>query len=281
MDAKMQARRSLEMDMREAIETGGFELHYQPLMTLANNGICGFEALLRWNHPTRGYIPPAEFIPLAEETGFIVRIGEWVLREACRTAATWPKHLMIAVNLSPVQFRNDGLVQLVTSALASSGLAPNRLEIEITETVLLADSSTTLAILFQLKHLGVHVAMDDFGTGYSSLSYLQKFPFDKIKIDRSFINELPNGGTALNIVRAVASLANGMGIETTAEGIETQQQLDMIRNEGYTQIQGFFISKPLPASEIVAKYHLEAPAEPLDEIPADEDVLQTKIIGRA
>ncbi|HKJ61337.1 MAG TPA: EAL domain-containing protein, partial [Hyphomicrobiales bacterium] len=202
MDEKMQTRRALELDMRMAIENGGFELHYQPLVDLESEELCGFEALIRWPHPEKGNITPAEFIPLAEETGYMMQIGEWVIREACKTAANWPEHLLISINLSPVQFRDNSLVRLVMNALASSGLAPSRLELEITESVLLEDNTATLNILRQLKQLGVRVAMDDFGTGYSSLSYLQSFPFDKIKIDRSFIEKLASGGTALNIVRA-------------------------------------------------------------------------------
>lgn len=254
MDAKMQARSALELDLRNAIEKGEFELHYQPLVDLESEELCGFEALIRWPHPEKGNIPPAEFIPLAEETGYIVPIGEWVIREACKTAASWPEHLHISINLSAVQFRDHGLVQLVVNALGYSGLAPGRLELEITESVLLENSKATLDTLHQLKQLGVRIAMDDFGTGYSSLSYLQSFPFDRIKIDRSFIEELASGGTALNIVRAVSAMAKGMGIATTAEGVETEQQLDMVRDEGYSQIQGYYISKPLPADEIREKF---------------------------
>jgi diguanylate cyclase (GGDEF)-like protein len=255
MDAKMQERRVLEIDLREAIETSAFELHYQPLVDLNSEELCGFEALVRWQHPERGLISPAEFIPLAEENGFIVPIGEWVMREACKTAAGWQEHLSISVNLSPVQFRRPGLVQLVMNALATSGLTPRRLELEITESILLEDSASTLATLRQLKGLGVCISMDDFGTGYSSLSYLLSFPFDKIKIDQSFINELAGGGNALNIVRAVAVMAKGMGIQSTAEGVETQQQLDLVRDEGYTQVQGYFVSRPLPADQVEQMLH--------------------------
>ena len=189
MDVQMQARRTLEQDLRKALTTGEFELHYQPVVNLANDKISGFEALIRWQHPDKGMVSPATFIPLAEETGLIVPIGEWVIRQACATAARWPADIKIAVNLSPAQLRSPGLLQVVVSALAASGLAPDRLELEITETVLLHDSEATLAILYQLRELGVRIAMDDFGTGYSSLSHLQRFPFDKIKIDRSFIRE--------------------------------------------------------------------------------------------
>jgi diguanylate cyclase (GGDEF)-like protein len=274
MDAKMQTRRALELDMRVAIEKGGFELHYQPLVELKSGELCGFEALIRWPHPEKGNISPAEFIPLAEETGFMVQIGEWVIREACKTAASWPDHLIISVNLSPVQFRDNNLVQLVMNALASSGLPPSRLELEITESVLLEDNAATLNILRQLKQLGVRIIMDDFGTGYSSLSYLQSFPFDKIKIDKSFVEKLNNKGSALNIVRAVSAMAKGMGIETTAEGVETKQQLDVVRNEGYSQIQGFYISKPLPADEIKEKFFANLCVKP--KATVQDEPKQTK-----
>jgi diguanylate cyclase (GGDEF)-like protein len=250
MDAQMQARRVLERDLREALAHGEFELHYQPIVELASNTISGFEALIRWRHPDKGTVSPATFIPLAEETGLIVPIGEWAIRQACATAALWPADLRIAVNLSPAQFRSPGLLQVIISALATSGLAPNRLELEITETVLLHDSEITLAMLNRLRELGVRIAMDDFGTGYSSLSYLQSFPFDKIKIDRSFVKNVTESASSLNIVRAVAALARGLGITTTAEGVETQEQLDAIRSEGCTEMQGFLISKPRPAKEI-------------------------------
>jgi diguanylate cyclase (GGDEF)-like protein/PAS domain S-box-containing protein len=250
MDARMQARRAMEFDLRKALHAGEFELHYQPLVNLMHNRISGFEALVRWRHPTRGMIAPAEFIPLSEEIGFIVPLGEWALRTACATAVNWPDDLRVSVNLSPVQFRNPGLVKVVLGALAASGLAAGRLELEITEAVLLEDNDATLAILYQLREIGVRIAMDDFGTGYSSLSYLQRFPFDKIKIDRSFIKELEDGPGALNIVRAVAALANGLGMATTAEGVETVQQLETVRAEGCTEIQGFIFSKPRPAHEI-------------------------------
>ncbi|MBX2806482.1 MAG: EAL domain-containing protein [Hyphomicrobiales bacterium] len=280
MDAKMQDRRKLDVDMRQAIELGELDLYYQPLISLDTNKLCGFEALLRWNHPERGLILPDKFIPLAEENGYVVRIGEWVIREACHMAASWPEPLIVAINLSPAQFRNDGLVELIANALSSSGLPPARLEIEITETVLLGDSDATVDMLNQIKHLGVRVAMDDFGTGYSSLSYLQKFPFDKIKIDRSFIQNLSKDGAAMNIVRAVASMANGMGIQTTAEGVETQQQLDLIRGEGYTQIQGFLISEPMPAGEISEKFHLEKKSTPAADIGTEPETQQAKLASR-
>ena len=250
MDVQMQARRALEQDVRKALTACEFELHYQPVVNLASNEISGFEALIRWHHAEKGMVSPATFIPLAEETGLIVPIGEWVIRQACKTAAQWPTDLKIAVNLSPAQLRSPGLLQVVVNALAASGLAPDRLELEITETVLLHDSEATLAILYRLRELGVRIAMDDFGTGYSSLSHLQRFPFDKIKIDRSFIRNIVDDVGSLNIVRAVAALASGLGVAATAEGVETQEQLDVIRSEGCIEMQGFLFSKPVPAREI-------------------------------
>ncbi|MGH6643600.1 MAG: EAL domain-containing protein, partial [Bradyrhizobium sp.] len=250
MDLQMQTRRVMEQDLRKALPSGEFELHYQPVVNLASNEISGFEALIRWNHPTKGLISPAAFIPLAEEIGFIVPMGEWVIRQACATAAQWPDNLHIAINISAVQFRNPGLMQVITGALAASGLQPSRLEIEITETVLLHNKETTLAVLHQLRALGIRIAMDDFGTGYSSLTYLQSFPFDKIKIDRSFVKDITENSGSLNIVRAVAALANGMGMTATAEGVETKEQLERIASEGCTEMQGFLFSKPLPAREI-------------------------------
>jgi diguanylate cyclase (GGDEF)-like protein len=250
MDEHMQSRRSMEQDLRKALPAGEFELHYQPVVNLQTSAISGFEALIRWNHPDRGLISPAAFIPLAEESGFIVPLGEWVIRQACVTAAKWPEHLHVAVNISASQFRSAGLMQVIVGALAASGLKPTRLEIEITETVLLQDKAATLAILHQLRALGVRIAMDDFGTGYSSLTYLQCFPFDKIKIDRSFVKDITDNAGSLNIVRAVAAMANGMGMTATAEGVETPEQLDRITAEGCTEMQGYLFSRPLPARDI-------------------------------
>jgi predicted signal transduction protein with EAL and GGDEF domain len=254
MDLQMQIRRIMEQDLRKALPSGEFELHYQPIVNLASKEISGFEALIRWNHPSKGLVSPAAFIPLAEEIGFIVPMGEWVIRQACATAAQWPDHLHVAVNISAVQFRNPGLMQVIIGALAASGLAPTRLEIEITETVLLHNKEATLAVLHQLRELGIRIAMDDFGTGYSSLTYLQSFPFDKIKIDRSFVKDITENSGSLNIVRAVAALANGMGMTATAEGVETTEQLDRIASEGCTEMQGFLFSKPLPAHEIERQF---------------------------
>jgi EAL domain-containing protein (putative c-di-GMP-specific phosphodiesterase class I) len=250
MDMQMQARRTMEQDLRRALSGGEFELHYQPVVNLAQDEVSGFEALIRWNHPTQGMVSPASFIPLAEEIGFIVPIGEWVIRQACATAARWPGNLKVAVNISAVQFRNPGLSEVIVNALSASGLDPARLEIEITESVLLQNREATLAVLHQLRSLGVRIAMDDFGTGYSSLTYLQCFPFDKIKIDRSFVKDITENSGSLNIVRAVAALARGMGMAATAEGVETREQLDSITSEGCTEMQGFLFSRPLPALEI-------------------------------
>jgi diguanylate cyclase (GGDEF)-like protein/PAS domain S-box-containing protein len=250
MDEHMQTRRAIEQDMRKALPAGQFELYYQPVVNLQTSAISGFEALIRWNHPQRGLISPATFIPFAEESGFIIPLGEWVIRQACLTAAQWPDHLHVAVNISASQFRSAGLMQIILSALGAAGLKPTRLEIEITESVLLQDKEATLAILHQLRALGVRIAMDDFGTGYSSLTYLQSFPFDKIKIDRSFVKDITENAGSLNIVRAVASLANGMGMTATAEGVETNEQLDRITAEGCTEMQGYLFSRPLPARDI-------------------------------
>jgi diguanylate cyclase (GGDEF)-like protein len=250
MDVRAQARRVLELDLRKAVAADEFELFYQPIVNLAENRITGFEALLRWNHPTRGRVSPGDFIPLAEETGLIVPIGEWVIRRACRDANLWPSDLNVAVNVSPVQFRNKSLAMTVTSAVASSGLLPRRLELEITETVLMHDTRETMATLQQLQLLGVRISMDDFGTGYSSLSYLRSFPFDKIKIDQSFVRDLIDKPDAIGIIRAIAGLGRSMGVTTTAEGVETKEQLDQMREEGCTEVQGYFYSRPVPAAEI-------------------------------
>ncbi len=257
MDVKLKARRAMENDLRKALACGEFELHYQPVVCLADKTITGLEALIRWRHPERGLISPGEFIPLAEEIGLIVGIGEWAIRQACATAAGWPDHTTVAVNVSPKQFRHPGLVQVVVSALAQSGMPARRLELEITESVLLEDSDKTLATLFRLRELGVRIAMDDFGTGYSSLSYLQSFPFDRIKIDRSFVKDITVASGSLNIVRAVAAMAKGLGMAATAEGVETQEQMDTVKSEGCTEMQGFFFSRPRPPHEIDALLRAE------------------------
>ncbi|MHB1101951.1 MAG: PAS-domain containing protein [Devosia sp.] len=252
MDEALQHRRMLERGLKVALARGEFRLVYQPLMDLERNRICCLEALLRWDHPERGLIPPMEFIPVAEETGVITSIGEWVLREACKAAAGWPEHVRIAVNLSPVQFRNRGLVDHVISALHEAGLAASRLELEITESLLLADTELTLQTLHRLRALGVRISMDDFGTGYSSLSYLRSFPFDKIKIDRSFMKGLTPQEDSMAIIKAVVGLGRSLGMSTTAEGIETEEQLAAIREQGCDEAQGYLFSPPLPATGVDA-----------------------------
>ncbi|TPQ40716.1 GGDEF domain-containing protein [Bradyrhizobium guangdongense] len=250
MDRQAQRRRDMELDLRRAFANGEFELHYQPLVAIAAGRIAGFESLLRWCHPDKGMISPAEFIPVAEDIGLIVQLGEWVLREACSEAVKWPADIKVAVNLSPAQFRSRNLVQVVISALAQSGLSPKRLELEITESVFLAETDANLATLHQLRGLGVGISMDDFGTGYSSLSYLRSFPFDKIKIDRSFVKDLSDRPDCVAIVRAISGLGRSLNITTTAEGVETEDQLDWLRAEGCNEVQGFLFSAARPASEI-------------------------------
>ena len=260
LDAALQDRRVMEAALRSAVPGNELRLVFQPLLNLKENRICAFEALLRWEHPERGYMRPAEFIPVAEESGLIVPIGEWVLREACATAADWPGEIGIAVNLSPAQFRrNRHLLDHVKSALAKSGLRPERLELEITESVLLAENENAFETLKQLKALGVRIAMDDFGTGYSSLSTLRRFPFDKIKIDRSFVKDATSSPDSLAIVKAVVGLGHSLGLTTTAEGVETEDQLDLIRQQGCEEMQGYLLSAPLPASavgELLTRFRL-------------------------
>jgi diguanylate cyclase (GGDEF)-like protein len=248
MDARMQARRTMEIDLRRALALGEFEVYYQPLVTLETGKICGFEALLRWHHPVRGMVPPMEFIPVAEEIGLIGQIGAWVLKQACLEAAKWPNDIHIAVNLSPAQFRHRAIVLDVVAALGASGLPADRLEVEITEAVLLQHTESNIGILDELRNLGVRISMDDFGTGYSSLAYLQKFPFDKIKIDRSFVNGLDRP-ESIAIIRAVTGLGSSLGMKTTAEGVETEEQLKKLKEEGCTEVQGYLISKPVPAAQ--------------------------------
>ncbi|TMJ06214.1 MAG: EAL domain-containing protein [Alphaproteobacteria bacterium] len=250
MDAQAKARRAMEFDLREAIMCGGFELHYQPLVDLRTGAIIGCEALLRWQHPVRGLIPPGDFIPLAEETGLINQLGEWVLLTACTEATRWPDHTKLAINISPVQFRSPGLALKVIGALAESGLSPRRLELEITEAVLIRDDEAALRTLHQLRDAGVRIAMDDFGTGFSSLSYLQRFPFDKIKIDRCFIKDVTAKDGSVAIVRAVIGIAKARKITTTAEGVETDAQRRLLSKLGCDEMQGFLISRAIPAAEI-------------------------------
>jgi diguanylate cyclase (GGDEF)-like protein len=259
MDAQMQARRSLELDLRRALALREFALVYQPQVNLASGRVKGFEALLRWHHPERGLVPPATFIPLAEEIGVIVPIGEWVLRAACCEATGWGEPLTVAVNVSAAQFGTPGIVPAVLSALAESGLDPRRLELEITESVLLGDRDAALEALHQVRALGVRVSMDDFGTGYSSLSYLRSFPFDKIKIDQSFVRVDPSDTNSVAIVRAIAALGRSLGMSTTAEGVETETQRQRIAAEGCTDIQGYLISRPMPPEQIESFLRAHAP----------------------
>jgi len=248
MDAQVRARRILEMDLRQAIAYGGLEVYYQPCVSIQDNRITGCEALLRWRHSERGMISPAEFIPIAEDTGLIDQIGEWVLATACAEAATWPDDIKLAVNVSPVQFRSGTLALKIVAALAASGLAANRLELEITEAVLIRDDEAALGILHQLRAIGVRIALDDFGTGYSSLSYLQRFPFDKIKIDRCFVNDIADPDGSSCIVQAVVNIAAARHMTTTAEGVETQQQLELLRALGCAEMQGYLFSPAKPAA---------------------------------
>jgi diguanylate cyclase (GGDEF)-like protein len=249
-DAKARLRRQLELDLRQALARGEFEVHYQPLVDLAANVVTGCEALLRWRHPERGMVSPVDFIPVAEDTGLIGEIGEWVLRQACTEAASWPGDIHIAVNVSPVQFRSRTLALKVAAALAESGLAPGRLELEVTETVLIRDDAEALTILQQLRELGVRIALDDFGTGYSSLSYLHRFPFDKIKIDRSFISDIGQSEDSSPIVQAVVHMAAARRMATTAEGVETEAQRDVLRQLGCSQMQGWLFSPAVPAAKL-------------------------------
>jgi diguanylate cyclase (GGDEF)-like protein len=250
MDARVRARRALELDLRQAIVEGQFEIAYQPIVSLRSGAISGCEALLRWRHPERGMVSPADFIPVAEDIGLINQLGEWVLEQACFEAAIWPEHIRLAVNVSPVQFRTHTLALHVASALASSGLKANRLELEITEAVLIRDDEAALAILHQLRAVGVRIALDDFGTGYSSLSYLQRFPFDKIKIDRCFITGLAEPDGSSSIVQAVVNIASARNMTTTAEGVETEAQKELLRALGCTEMQGYLFSKAVPAAEV-------------------------------
>ncbi|TFZ56039.1 EAL domain-containing protein [Methylorubrum sp. Q1] len=252
MDETLRERLDLERELREALQQGLFELHYQPLVDLSDNRITGMEALVRWRHPERGLMSPMVFIPLAEETGLIVPIGEWVLRQACRDAAAWPDDISVAVNVSPLQLRHRGFVQSALGALAGSGLKAARLELEITESVLLDDTEANLETLHTLRKLGVRISMDDFGTGYSSISYLRRFPFDKIKIDRSFVRDCAAQSEAGAIIRAIVSLGASLGITTLVEGVETEPQLATVRAEGAQEVQGYLFSPPRPIHEIAA-----------------------------
>jgi diguanylate cyclase (GGDEF)-like protein/PAS domain S-box-containing protein len=250
MDAKVRARRQMESDLRQAIAHGSLDVHYQPCISLQDDRITGCEALVRWRHPERGFVSPAEFIPIAEETGLINELGEWVLTTACAEAATWPDDIKLAVNVSPVQFKSGTLALKIAAALAASGLPARRLELEITEAILIRDDEAALAILHQLRDIGVRIALDDFGTGYSSLSYLQRFPFDKIKIDRCFINELTESGGSSSIVQAVVNIAAARHMTTTAEGVETEPQRQLLRALGCSEMQGYLFSAAKPTQQL-------------------------------
>jgi predicted signal transduction protein with EAL and GGDEF domain len=250
MDARAQGRRKIEVELRDAIQHELLRPYYQPLVDLSSGRITGFEALVRWPHPDRGMVSPAEFIPVAEDTGLINALGGLMLRHACADAALWPDDVRVAVNLSPLQFRTGNLLQMVMDALKRSGLPAKRLELEITETLLLEKSSQVLATLHALRTLGVRISMDDFGTGYSSLSYLRSFPFDKIKIDRSFVKDLAERPDCVAIVRAISGLGRSLNITTTAEGVETIDQFDWLRAEGCNEVQGFLFSAARPAAEV-------------------------------
>jgi diguanylate cyclase (GGDEF)-like protein len=265
MDKQQRERRALQHELGSAIEHDQLKLFYQPQARI-NGEVFGFEALLRWEHPTRGRIAPNVFIPIAEDSGLIVSIGEWVLKEACRQAASWSQPLTVAVNLSPVQFHYSDLPALVLSILMETGLPPHRLELEITEGVLMNDFDRAIAILRRLKSLGVNIAMDDFGTGYSSLRYLQAFPFDKIKIDKSFVDQLGQNLQSQTIIRAVIGLAHGLALPVLAEGVETSEQLEFLRRERCDEIQGYLIGRPQPIESYSAAVGAARPARSRSEM---------------
>jgi diguanylate cyclase (GGDEF)-like protein/PAS domain S-box-containing protein len=264
LDARAQSRRKIEVELRDAIQNDVLRPFYQPLIDLSSGRITGFEALVRWPHPERGMVSPADFIPVAEDTGLINPLGILMLRRACLDAATWPDDVRVAVNLSPLQFRHGNLLAMVTDVLRQSGLPPRRLELEITETLLLEKSDQVLATLHALRALGVRIALDDFGTGYSSLSYLRSFPFDKIKIDRSFVRDLGDNREAQAIIRSIVSLGKGLGVTITAEGVETEAELSCLRAEGCHEGQGFLFSKARPNLEIVSLLKAQRGADGTD-----------------
>ncbi len=251
MNEAIKQRQEIETDLRQAIADEKLELHYQPIINLKQNNIWGFEALARWTHPLRGAIPPDKFIPVAEDSGLILPLGERALREACRQAVQWPIELSVAVNLSPLQFANPGLAMMVERILRETGLQPHRLELEITEGLLMRNTEATIATLHRLKEIGVRIAMDDFGTGYSSLSYLQSFPFDRIKVDRSFVTQLGSNRTSSTVVRAVVDIASSRGMSTTAEGVETEAQRSALEALGCDEAQGYLLGRPGPVSGVI------------------------------
>ena len=257
MNKELNDRRQMELDLREALERNELELHYQPILNLRTNVITGFEALARWRHPVKGMVPPALFIPVAEDSELILPLGEWALREACRKAAQWPDDLRIAVNLSPKQFTAPNLFHMIEQTLKETGLAPGRLELEITERIFMENNDSTLSTLRRIKDLGVRISLDDFGTGYSSLSYLRSFPFDKIKVDRAFVSDLKDSSEHIVIVQAVVSIACALGMTTTAEGVETEDQQRLLTTLGCDEVQGYLYSAPVPIEnvpETIAKW---------------------------
>jgi diguanylate cyclase (GGDEF)-like protein len=259
MDATARERRTMERDIDTAFSLGQFEVHYQPILDIGSRGIIGLEALVRWRHPIRGLVSPGAFIPALEESGLIVPLGQWVLDQACHDAAKWPGNASVAVNVSAVQLRQADFASAVLASLEASGLPPHRLELEITESVLLDEGDTSHQTLHRLQRAGIRISMDDFGTGYSSISYLRRFPFDKIKIDQSFVRDAPRKADALAIVRAIVGLGQSLGIRTLAEGIETEEQLAVIRAEGCNEMQGFLFSPARPADEIATMLGAQRP----------------------
>lgn len=274
MDLQLRRKRGLESDLRLALKTGQFSLHYQPFVAIRTGEITGYEALLRWDHPEKGRIPPSDFVPLAEECGLIVPIGSWVLETACAEAASWEEAAIISVNLSPAQFIQPGIVDTVASVLRRTGLPPERLELEITEGTLMDDTRNALRILTALKALGVKIAMDDFGTGYSSLSYLRKFPFDKIKIDRSFISDVENDTEAEIIVHAIIAMGRSLRLDVTAEGVETQRQLEMLRDHGCNFAQGYLLGRPSPADQRLRVSAMPARVDAAARQPTARSIVQ-------
>jgi predicted signal transduction protein with EAL and GGDEF domain len=246
MNEEVRSRQEIEADLRAAIAGGELELYYQPIVSLPGRNVIGFEALARWNHPVRGFVPPDKFIHVAEECGLIEQLGAWALKQACREASKWPGTTKVAVNMSPAQFANPDIIQMVQAALTETGLSARRLELEITEGLLMRNTAKTLDTLHQLKRLGVRIAMDDFGTGYSSLSYLQSFPFDKIKIDRSFVSAVKREPQSSTVVRSVIDIAKSLGMSTTAEGVETEEQCDCLTALGCHEAQGYLFGRPQP-----------------------------------
>jgi predicted signal transduction protein with EAL and GGDEF domain len=277
MDAELQLRRDLESDLRDAVIRGGFAMHYQPQYDLNTNTLVGYEALVRWPHPTKGFIPPGEFIALAEETGLIIPMGEWILRRACLDAQVWPEHVKVAVNLSPAQFMKNDVASMVKRIIFETGIDPRRLELEITESLLLQDTDNILEQLTVMRNLGVTIAMDDFGTGYSSLSYLSRFPFDKIKIDQTFVQSLDKDPSVAAIVNSIVGLGKTLSMTVIAEGVENETQAQILRDAGCKHVQGFLFGKPVPTSNMeTPKSYSEMLREIVEESRAREVPEQKK-----